>query len=78
MFVARVRHRAGEAPTAEELASLTVEALARPPAEMSAAQIRQLSQQALVQANQVSYLLGKLAGMLGEDDSPGGQASEPG
>jgi hypothetical protein len=63
LMAARVRERAERLPTAAELAALTMTAGGR---DMSAAEIRQLGTDAIAQAQQVSYLLGKLAGLLDE------------
>ena len=72
MLVARVRHRAGEAPTVDQVTALAVEALSGSRGDLTAAEIRQLATQALHQAQQVSFLLGKLAGMVGRNDPAGG------
>jgi len=70
-LVTRVRVRAAQSPGAAELASLLTAAGAQAPG-MSAEQIRALGRDTLVLAGQVSYLLGKLAGLLDEE---GGEVS---
>jgi len=67
-MVAQVRQRAAQAPGPDELAGLLAAAGARP--DMSAAEIRELGRDTLVLAGQVSYLLGKLAGLLEDGDGP--------
>lgn len=66
-MVARIRERASHIPTAADLAEMTMAAGAQ---DMSPAEIRQLATKAIDQAQQVSFLLGKLAGLLQE---PGGE-----
>lgn len=65
-MVTQIRARAALAPGAAELACLLTAAGARGP-EMSAAEIRALGQDTLALASQVSFLLGKLAGLLGDE-----------
>jgi len=67
-MVTRVRQRAAQAPAPGELADLLTAAGAAP--DMSAAEIRELGRDTLVLAGQVSFLLGKLAGLLEEGDGP--------
>jgi hypothetical protein len=66
MIAAQIRRRAAAAPTADELAAL----LTRTPSytELTPGQIRRLAGDAITQAQQISYLLGKLAGLL-EDEA---------
>jgi hypothetical protein len=63
-MVARTRARAAASPTPGELADLLTAASVTRAPEMTAEQIRVLSRDTLAQAQQVSYLLGKLAGLL--------------
>lgn len=67
IMVARIRERAAHIPTAADLAEMTLAAGAQ---DMSPAEIRQLATKAIDQAQQVSFLLGRLAGLL---DEPGGE-----
>ena len=66
-MVAQVRDRAAHAPAPGEIADLLTSA-GNP--DMSAAEIRALGRDTLVLAGQVSFLLGKLAGLLEEGDGP--------
>ena len=68
-MVIRIRERAAASPGAPEIADLTAAAASRA-GEMSAAEIRALGRDTLVLAGQVSYLLGRLAGLAGEEDGP--------
>jgi len=63
--VRAARARAADVPPADELARLLDKA-ARHRGDMSAGDIRQLSAAVIRQAQQVSYLLGRLSGLLGE------------
>ena len=65
-MVAAIRRRAEESPGSAELADLLASAAARG-TEMTAEEIRALSRDTLAQAQQISYLLGKLAGLLDEE-----------
>jgi hypothetical protein len=67
----RVRERAAGMPDAAGLAGMTADVLAvtTTGGQMSPADMRRLAAEALVKAQEVSYLLGKLAGILG--DRPG-------
>jgi hypothetical protein len=66
----RARHRAEtELPTPDALAGMAIGAAKG--ADMSPAQIRHLAATAIDQAQQISYLLGKLAGLL-DGDREGG------
>ena len=67
-MVADIRRRAAVSPSSAELADLLTSAAARG-TEMSAEEIRALGRDTLAQAQQISYLLGKLAGLL-EDGDP--------
>jgi hypothetical protein len=67
-MVAAIRQRAAASPGSAELADLLTSAAARG-SSMSADEIRALGRDTLAQAQQVSYLLGKLAGLL-EDGDP--------
>lgn len=64
MIAARVRARAAAIPAAAEVTRLAFTAH-----EMTPAQVRELAAETLTQAQQVSFLLGKLAGLL--DDGEG-------
>ena len=64
MLVARVRDRAAASPGPEELAGLLSAAASR--RQMTGPEIRALGEAAISQAVQASYLLGKLAGLLGD------------
>lgn len=66
-MVAAIRRRAEESPGSAELADLLASAAARG-TEMTAEEIRALSRDTLAQARQISYLLGRLAGLLDEED----------
>jgi hypothetical protein len=66
MLVARVRDRAAASPGAAQIAGLMTEAAAKG-GQMSAEEIRGLAREALAQAQQVSFLLGRLAGLLDEE-----------
>lgn len=68
LMAARVRERAATFPGPEELAAMTAEALGKPRQDMSQADIRRLATNAISQAQQVSRLLTRLAGLL---DEPG-------
>lgn len=71
MIAAKVRERAAAGPSPEELARIAADALgAESPQDMTPGEIRHLAVTALTQAQQVSYLLGRLAGLL---DSEGEQ-----
>jgi hypothetical protein len=69
MLVARVRDRAAHTPGAPQIADMITGAAAegRP---MTAEEIRDLARDALATAERVTYLLGKLAGLLGDEDPP--------
>jgi hypothetical protein len=68
-MVARIRERAALTPGATEIGSLLTSAAAKG-TEMTADEIRALARDALRHAEQVSYLLGKLAGLTGDEDDP--------
>ena len=61
--VASVRERAAALPESSELADL----LAARGRDMTPEQVRRLGVLAIAQSRQVSYLLGKLAGLLGDE-----------
>lgn len=67
-MVADIRRRAAASPGSAEIADLLTLTAARG-SEMSAEEIRALGRDTIAQAQQVSYLLGKLAGLL-EDGDP--------
>lgn len=62
-MVARIRQRAASSPGPAEIADLLTSAAARG-GEMSAEEIRALGRDTIAGAAQVSFLLGKLAGLL--------------
>jgi hypothetical protein len=65
---AHARRRAREeVPTADNLAGLTV-APARP--GLTRAEIRRLAAEAIENAQKISYLLGRLVELSGEEDGP--------
>ena len=68
-MVAAIRQRAAESPDAAEIADLLTSAASQG-TEMSASEIRALSRDTIAQAQQVSYLLGKLAGLLDDAGEP--------
>jgi hypothetical protein len=65
LLAERVRERAAAMPTAADLADMTADALTSR-SEMSPAEIRRLAADALSKAQEVSFLLGRLAGILGD------------
>ena len=67
LMVARIRERAAASPGAPEIADLMATA---PAGDMSTADIRALGRDTLVLAAQVSFLLGKLAALTGEEGGP--------
>ncbi len=70
LMVARIRERAAQSPGSAELADLLTSAASRG-SEMTAEEIRALGRDTLDLASQVSYLLGRLAGLLEEEgDAP--------
>ena len=69
LMVARIRERAAASPGAPEIADLTAAASAGA-GDMSVADIRALGRDTLVLAGQVSFLLGKLAALAGEEGGP--------
>lgn len=66
MLAAQVRVRAAGAPTEEHIRALGVQALTSPGRDMTAEQIRTLTDHAVDQARQVGQLLTRLADLLGE------------
>ena len=69
-MVSRIRDRAAASPGVPEIADLMTSAQARG-GQMSAAEIRALGRDALALAGRVNFLLGKLAGLAGEEgDGP--------
>lgn len=64
LMAAQVRQRAAGIPTTDELAAMAAGALGKPGAEMSPEEIRDLAASAIDQAQKVSHLLGRLAGLL--------------
>lgn len=68
VMAAHVQAKAARMPGAEQLADNIAEALSAPREDMSPEDIRRLAADAIKQAQQVSFLLGKLATLL---DTPG-------
>lgn len=68
LMAALVRARAAQVPLGGDLAVLTADALLTPGRDMTADEIRRLGASAVEQARQISYLLGKLAGLLNDDE----------
>jgi beta-glucosidase-like glycosyl hydrolase len=68
-MVSRIRERAAATPGTPEIADL-IDAAAARAGEMSAAEIRALGRDTLILASQVSYLLGRLAAVAGEEAGP--------
>jgi hypothetical protein len=67
MLVARVRHRAGEAPTVSQITALALDAASQEPSsDLTAAEIRQIVATAAGKAQQLTFLLGKLAALVPE------------
>jgi len=66
LMAAHVQAKAARMPGAEELAEGIAEALSAPREDMSPDDIRKLAANAIRQAQQVSFLLGKLATLLDE------------
>lgn len=66
----RARRRAEAMPSAADLAAIAADALSNTSrSDMTPDEIRQIAAEALAKAQEVSYLLGRLAGILG--DRPG-------
>ena len=71
LMVALIRQRAAAATGAPEIASLATAAAAKGGSGMTIEEIRALGRETLDLAVQVSYYMGKLAGLLdGEEDGP--------
>lgn len=66
-MAAAIRAKAATATLGPDLASLAADALAKSPSDMSVGEIRQLAADAITQAQLVSFLLGKLAGLLDDE-----------
>lgn len=60
----RVRERAAHLPDAAEIAGMAMDA---PRGGMTQAEVRELATEAIKHAERVSFLLGKLAALLGSD-----------
>jgi hypothetical protein len=73
MLIASVRDKAAMLPQGAGLAELAVAALSRQGTRMSTPEMHRLAADAITQAQHVSYLLGKLAGLLDEDSDGGGR-----
>lgn len=67
LMVTRIRERAARSPGSAEIADLLTSAAARG-SEMTAEEIRALGRDTLDLASQVSYLLGRLAGLLLDEE----------
>lgn len=67
VMVARVRERATRVPLGADLGSLAVDAALAPVRDMTPDEIRRLGATAVDQARQISFLLGKLAGLLDDE-----------
>ena len=65
LMAERVRERAARLPLGPDLGRLAADAFERS-GEMTAAEIRQLAADAITQAQEVSFLLGRLAVLLGD------------
>jgi hypothetical protein len=71
MMAERVRERAAGMPDAADIAGMAMDA---PRGDMTPAEIRELATEAIQHAERVSFLLGKLAALLGDPaGGPGGQ-----
>jgi hypothetical protein len=71
MLAARARQRAAAVPGADQIRALADRALSEPRESMTASEIRALTAEALAQAQQVSSLLTRLAGLLGDEAGSG-------
>lgn len=60
------RRAAAGLPSGSDVLTMVTDALARPGTDLSMAQIRQLGAVVVDQAQQISYLLGQLAGLDGD------------
>ena len=67
LMVTAIRERAARSPCAAEIADLLTSAAARG-GEMTCEEIRALGRDTLDLASQVSYLLGRLAGLLPDEE----------
>jgi hypothetical protein len=70
MMAAEVRRHAESMPSAADIGDLAAAALTGPPGEITPQEIRQLARDALSQAQRLSFLLGRLAGMLDGPEGP--------
>lgn len=68
LMAARVRARAEQMPTPEQIAGLGADAFSKQAEHMSPAEIRRLFAEVVAQSQQMAYLLGKLAGLEGTPD----------
>lgn len=66
VVAAQVRVRAAQAPSEEQVRALGAQALTTPGLDMTAEQIKALTDHAADQARQVSHLLTRLADLLGD------------
>jgi hypothetical protein len=76
MLVARVRHRAGEAPSISQITALALDAVGNRGGDLSEGEIRQLAATALGKAQHITFLLGKLAAMI-PDQAEGEAHGQP-
>lgn len=67
-MAARVRERAAAMLTPHQLAALSADALGTHGKDMTAAEIRELVTEAITLAQQMAFMLGKLAGLDGGGD----------
>jgi hypothetical protein len=74
MLAARAREHAARLPDAAAIAAMAL----THGGQMSDAEVRELAATAITQAAQVSYLLGRLAGLTGSDDPAGGAGGQQG
>jgi hypothetical protein len=70
MMAAQVQHRAARVLMGAGLMGLAADVLTAAGKDMSAEEIRCLAAEAMDNAQRVSYLLGKLAGLLDEGEGP--------
>ena len=68
MLVARARQQAAGLPDSSAIAGMAFTAIRGGNPDLTIREIHDLAVHAISQANQVSFLLGRLAGILGDDD----------
>jgi hypothetical protein len=74
VIAAEALHRAATTPVPAAITAMEAKALAKDRGGMSPAEIRDLAATAVEQAQQISHLMARLAGLLDDDDSPPGGA----